>query len=161
MDQVVIEEAWRWINTENWMISHTLHHAISNKRAKIKYRKIKRTWKCCDAWGLCEFMVICNICFIWWALCIPPYVTASMESLSSFTVLYGSGQSRRCHCLVTWFCYQLIAKPGNMTAATLWPELYIFLIKCMVSMVSVNVHEIVDARTSAGTVMKKIHITYI
>ena len=27
-------------------------------------------------------------------------------------------------CLVTWFCYQLIAKPGNKTAAFLWPGPY-------------------------------------
>ena len=25
-------------------------------------------------------------------------------------------RSRNCGCLVTWFCYQLIAKPGNKTA---------------------------------------------
>ena len=30
--------------------------------------------------------------------------------------------SRNCGCLVTWFCYQLIAKPGNKTAAVLWPD---------------------------------------
>ena len=36
---------------------------------------------------------------------------------------YGS-RSWRCGCLVTWFCYQLIAKPGNKTAAPQWPELY-------------------------------------
>ena len=27
-----------------------------------------------------------------------------------------------CGCLVTWFCYQLIAKPGNKTATVLWPD---------------------------------------
>ena len=31
-------------------------------------------------------------------------------------------RSRRCSCLVTWFCHQLIAKPGNKTAAPLWPD---------------------------------------
>ena len=30
--------------------------------------------------------------------------------------------SQICDCLVTWFCYQLIAKPGNKTAAPLWPD---------------------------------------
>ena len=25
-------------------------------------------------------------------------------------------KSRKCGCLVTWFCYELIAKPGNKTA---------------------------------------------
>ena len=31
---------------------------------------------------------------------------------------------RNCGCLVTWFCYQLIAKPGNKTAAVSWPDSY-------------------------------------
>ena len=33
-------------------------------------------------------------------------------------------RSRRCGCLVTWFCYQLIAKLGNKTAAPSWPDPY-------------------------------------
>ena len=33
-------------------------------------------------------------------------------------------KSCRCGCLVTWFCYQLIAKPGNKTAALSWPDPY-------------------------------------
>ena len=32
---------------------------------------------------------------------------------------------RRCGYLVTWFCYQLIAKPGNKTATVPWPDPYI------------------------------------
>ena len=35
-------------------------------------------------------------------------------------------RSRNCGCLVTWFCYQLIAKPGNKTATVLWPDPYYF-----------------------------------
>ena len=33
-------------------------------------------------------------------------------------------RSWNCGCLVTWFCYQLIAKPGNKTATVLWPDPY-------------------------------------
>ena len=33
-------------------------------------------------------------------------------------------RSWRCSCLVTWFCYQLIAKPGNKTDAPWWPDHY-------------------------------------
>ena len=33
-------------------------------------------------------------------------------------------RSRNCDCLVTWFCYQLITKPGNKTAAVPWPDPY-------------------------------------
>ena len=29
-------------------------------------------------------------------------------------------RSQNCGCLVTWFCYQLIAKPGNKTASVSW-----------------------------------------
>ena len=32
---------------------------------------------------------------------------------------------RNCGCLVTWFCYQLIAKPGNKAATVSWPDPYI------------------------------------
>ena len=31
-------------------------------------------------------------------------------------------RARRCSCLVTWFCYRMIAKPGNKTAAASWPD---------------------------------------
>ena len=33
-------------------------------------------------------------------------------------------RSRNRVCLVLWFCYQLIAKPGNKTAAVSWPDPY-------------------------------------
>ena len=35
---------------------------------------------------------------------------------------------RRCGCLVTWFCYHLIAKPGNKTATPSSPDPYHFLV---------------------------------
>ena len=34
-------------------------------------------------------------------------------------------RSRSCGCLVTWFCYQFIAKPGNTTAAVSRPDPYL------------------------------------
>ena len=34
-------------------------------------------------------------------------------------------RSRNCGCLVTWFCYQLIVKPGNKTATVPWPDPYV------------------------------------
>ena len=33
-------------------------------------------------------------------------------------------RSQNCGCLITWFCYQLIAKPGNKTATVPWPDPY-------------------------------------
>ena len=37
---------------------------------------------------------------------------------------------RNWDCLVTWFCYQLIAKPGNKTAPVPWPDPYIGIYMC-------------------------------
>ena len=34
-------------------------------------------------------------------------------------------RSRNCGCLVTWFCYQLTAKPGNKTAAVPYPHPFV------------------------------------
>ena len=34
-------------------------------------------------------------------------------------------RSWNCSCLFTWFCYHLIAKPGNRTATVSWPDPYI------------------------------------
>ena len=50
-------------------------------------------------------------------------------------------RSRNCGCLVTWFCYQLIAKPGNKTATVPWPDPYtlITLNACRMSQVSLTV----------------------
>ena len=41
-------------------------------------------------------------------------------------IIYNSiwARSRRCICLVTWFCYLMIAKPGNTTGAPPWPDPY-------------------------------------
>ena len=43
-----------------------------------------------------------------------------------YIVFYSSiwVRSWNCGCLVTWFCYQLIAKPGNETAVVSWPDPY-------------------------------------
>ena len=35
-------------------------------------------------------------------------------------------RSWNCGCLVTRFCYQLTAKPGNKTAAVPWPDPYLY-----------------------------------
>ena len=46
-------------------------------------------------------------------------------------------RSLRCVCLVNWFCYQLIAKPGNKTDTLPWPDpLYCTQIK--IHMVMIN-----------------------
>ena len=35
-------------------------------------------------------------------------------------------RSQNCGCLVIWFCYQLITKPGNKTAIVPWPDPYTY-----------------------------------
>ena len=53
---------------------------------------------------------------LWECGLVPPSV---LYAINAIWVM-----SRRCGCLVTWFCYQLIAKPGNKTAPPLWPYPY-------------------------------------
>ena len=48
----------------------------------------------------------------------------TIRYLGSFTYIWV--RSRRCGRLVTWFCYKMIAKPGNKTAAPSWPDPYPF-----------------------------------
>ena len=43
------------------------------------------------------------------------------QSVSSYIWV----RTQNCDCLVPWFCYQLIAKPGNKTAAVSWPDPYL------------------------------------
>ena len=62
-------------------------------------------------------LVITFCCFTWIYLIIHALVHSFQQSLL-FCIWVGS---RRCGCLVTWFCYQMIAKPGNKTVAPSWP----------------------------------------
>ena len=36
-------------------------------------------------------------------------------------------------CLVTWFCYQMIAKPSNKTATPSWPDSYVLYVYILVT----------------------------
>ena len=58
-------------------------------------------------WCLFQFFYIC--CFSFWIWMDEKYIWV---------------KSRNCGCLVTRFCYQLIAKPGNKTATVSWPDPY-------------------------------------
>ena len=48
-------------------------------------------------------------------------------------------RSGNCGCLVTWFCYQLIAKPCNKTDAVSWPEPFV-LVTYIFFTVTINTH---------------------
>ena len=76
---------------------------------------------------------------IYWEICVMMLcwlvlmnVKYSSSVHGSAFVMFWQGQflsiqirSWRCDCLFTWFCYQMIAKPGNKVAAPLWPGPYI------------------------------------
>ena len=47
-------------------------------------------------------------------------MTTTIVSLYTCYIIWV--RSWRCGCLVTWFCYHLIAKPGNKKATSLWPD---------------------------------------
>ena len=49
-------------------------------------------------------------------------VSCSVNNIMSCHIIWV--RSRRCGCLFTWFCYQMIAKPGNMTGTPLWLDPY-------------------------------------
>ena len=75
---------------------------------------------------MCTFlfwMVHCGI----WNRCFCESGQLSFHPLTYiFIYVYIWVRPQRCGCLVTWFCYYLIAKPGNMTATPSWPDPYAF-----------------------------------
>ena len=91
----------QWVNTlrpKKWLtFCRQLKCLITSTWVKINMKYKKCTLSSIEAWGHFAF---CRLPFFIWV------------------------RSRRCGCLVTWFCYHLIAKPGNKTAAHSWPEPY-------------------------------------
>ena len=52
-----------------------------------------------------------------------PFGTSRYKKNTKHTSVWGTWvKSWNFGCLVTWFCYQLIANPGNKTAAVPWPD---------------------------------------
>ena len=54
---------------------------------------------------------------------ISHWLCTNLESALCLVIKY-TIRPWRCSCLVTWFCYHLIAKPGNKTASPSWPDSY-------------------------------------
>ena len=63
----------------------------------------------------------------YWPRPMSPYVVTRLQWVKWHGFrnhfVYGSGH-KTAAVLLTWFCYQLIAKPGNKTAAVSWPDPY-------------------------------------
>ena len=70
--------------------------------------------------------------FVSFLLCI--YWADTFVYLYVCIYLYIWVGSRRWGCLVTWFCYHLITKPGNKTVAPSWPDPYICIYMYIMSM---------------------------
>ena len=64
-------------------------------------------------------MTINRYFFLSWYSRYPVLNSFGTDALDAFDFTWV--RSRNCGCFVTWFCYQLIAKPGNKTAAVSWP----------------------------------------
>ena len=58
------------------------------------------------------------------AICMYSSLSPGMRGFDLKCMMFIWVRSWNCGCLVTWFCYQLIAKPGNKTAAVSWPDPY-------------------------------------
>ena len=52
------------------------------------------------------------------------WIFKSSSILELISVFETPPRPWRCNCLVTWFCSQLIAKPGNKTVTPSWPDHY-------------------------------------
>ena len=63
---------------------------------------------------------------VWTTTTLPGWPPQSQIEFKTFCIAIWV-RSRNCGCLVTWFCYQLIAKPGNKTAAVSWPDTYTYI----------------------------------
>ena len=108
---------WRHCNENTVLaIGHQESNPIMNARVTchiislLHYYAFTETllqqavWAEPDSWYCFEFS---NVVWLW------------LANIGSIWV-----RSRNCGCLVTWFCYQLIAKPGNKTATVSWPGPY-------------------------------------
>ena len=85
------------------------------------------------AWIFCwtnnqiEMLVIWDTVGLMWHHCNELYLDHHMNHINQQPYRVTTTKqicvgSWRWSCLVNWFCYQLIAKPGNKTAAPPWPD---------------------------------------
>ena len=68
-------------------------------------------------------------------------------------------RSQNCGCLVTWFCYQLIAKPGIKTATVSWPHPYLHSVSFLM-MVNLQMHRCFTQPQWVKMIICSQHWTY-
>ena len=95
----MLHRAWQY----NWC-------ALNKFSERCIEMEVFSTWQCCGC--VCRLHDITAL-FVHIALKVRP--------VAMWCIWAGS---RNCSCLVTWFCYQLIAKPGKKTAAVQLPDPY-------------------------------------
>ena len=109
---------WIWINTSCEFIMNdcitTTKQSTTKPCAHFLGYTVHLQHVCCD-WDTFPLFV-CDFSWYSLALYVPEF---SQENINMFCIWV---RSRNCGCLVTWFCYQLIAKPGNKTATVSWPD---------------------------------------
>ena len=137
--------AWRWPGTkplsEPIMVRLPMHICVTRPqwvnilRPKPKWPPFRRwhfqmhflEWKCMNITsdftlkfvpmvGINNILSLVQMMAWRWPGNKPSFESTTASLLRNIWV-----RSQRCGCLVTWFCYHLIAKPGNKTAAPLWP----------------------------------------
>ena len=64
-------------------------------------------------------------------------------------------RSRNSGCLVTWFCYQLIAKPGNKTATVSWPNPYTIVYSSLLKFDGIRA--VPGMSESSGLMLTNVH----
>ena len=84
----------------------------------------------CKNWDNMHHYVALQVVCIWY-ICVNKEHKIELEIVPTLNLRHRKitiwVRSRNCGCLVTWFCYQLIAKPGNKTATVLWPDPYSYI----------------------------------
>ena len=95
-----------------------------------------------------RFLIWLLISVISLSLSVPHYhfvdLCSYSLSLSLYIYIYMIwARTRNCGCLVAWICYQLIAKPGNKTAAVSWPDPYFVDLKLVIKTIVILIVVIV------------------
>ena len=103
-----------------------MHHGYKDKWTRIgtsvSWNKVNCHWNCCPCFNHRNTGFITNKMIFFWPLqkrlysptlkqtCYYIYVGLAMTKFGSHILM---GHVAWCTYLVTWFCYQMIAKPGN------------------------------------------------
>ena len=131
----------KWCLAITWINDHSLFIGPLGTEFSGIFFSLKKKY---FHWQNCIWKFCLNE---WWPFCLwlSPYlykkICMFIHALKSLLIslntrtfspvgyiyIYIWVRSRNCGCLVTWFCYQLIAKPGNKTAAVSWPDPYIYM----------------------------------